>query len=83
MGVARNVLKESNMSVTNTLAHVTKREGIGKFYSIDEVAELLGVSPRTVRRAIERKELIAHKLGRAVRIAETDLKAFIARGRCL
>jgi excisionase family DNA binding protein len=83
MGVARNVLKESNMSVTGTLAHVTKREGIGKFYSIDEVAELLGLSPRTVRRAIESKELIAHKLGRAVRIAETDLKAFIARRRCL
>jgi hypothetical protein len=39
------------MSVTSTLAHVTKREGIGKFYSIDEVAELLGVSPRTVRAA--------------------------------
>jgi excisionase family DNA binding protein len=55
----------------------------GKFYTIDDIADLLGVSTRTVRRAIERGELIAHKLGRAVRIAEADLKAFIAQHRCL
>jgi len=70
------------MSVTNALAHDVKRGGVGKFYSINEIAELLDLSSRTVRRAIERKELIAHKLGRAVRIAEGDLKAFIARHRC-
>jgi excisionase family DNA binding protein len=76
------------MSVVGPPTHVVRREGaiavnIGKFYCIDEVAELLGVSTRTVRRSIERKELIAHKIGRAVRIAEPDLKAFIARHRCL
>ena len=68
--------------------HFVSREGaktvnIGKFYCIDEVAELLGVSTRTVRRSIERKDLIAHKIGRAVRIAEPDLKAFIAQHRSL
>jgi excisionase family DNA binding protein len=88
MGAARNILKESNMQVSNTLSPVTTRErvtaaSVGKFYSIGEVAELLGVSTRTVRRAIERKDLVAHKLGRPVRIAEADLKIFIARHRCL
>jgi excisionase family DNA binding protein len=76
------------MHASSIPAPVTRREGsiavtIGKFYSIDEVAEFLGVSTRTVRRAIESKELVAHKIGRAVRIAEADLKAFIARHRCL
>lgn len=76
------------MSVVSPATHAARRDAakaanIGKFYCIDEVAELLGVSTRTVRRAIERKELIAHKIGRAVRIAEADLKAFIARHRCL
>ncbi len=76
------------MSVVGSPTHRVSREGakaanIGKFYCIDEVAELLDVSTRTVRRSIERKGLIAHKIGRAVRIAEPDLKAFIARHRCL
>jgi excisionase family DNA binding protein len=76
------------MHLSGTPAPASRRGGstvssVGKFYSIDEVAELLGVSTRTVRRSIKRKELVAHKLGRPVRIAEADLKAFIARHRCL
>jgi excisionase family DNA binding protein len=76
------------MSVVSPATHSVRRDAskaanIGKFYCSDEVAELLGVSTRTVRREIGRKELIAHKIGRAVRIAEPDLKAFIARHRCL
>jgi excisionase family DNA binding protein len=53
----------------------------GKFSTIDDVADLLGVSTRTVRRSIDRKQLVAHKFGRAVRIAESDLRAFIATHR--
>ena len=41
----------------------------------------LGVSTRTVRRWIKRGDLVAHHFGTAVRIAEADLKAFIARHR--
>jgi excisionase family DNA binding protein len=52
-----------------------------KFFSIHYVAEALSVSTRTVRRWIERGELIAHRLGTAVRIAESDLKAFLAQRR--
>ena len=52
-----------------------------EYWSVDEVAERLKVSGRTVRRWIEDGELVAIKLapgmqGR-VRIAESDLKAFL------
>jgi len=52
-----------------------------RFFTIAAVAELLGVSMRTVRRWINRGDLVAHHFGTAVRIAESDLKAFIARQR--
>jgi excisionase family DNA binding protein len=61
----------------------TSAVATAKFFTIDAVADLLDVSPRTVCRAIKRKELIAHKFGRAVRIAESDMKAFFARHRCI
>ena len=49
-----------------------------RFFSIAYVAEALSVSDRTVRRWIDRGELVVHRFGRGVRIAETDLKAFLA-----
>ena len=52
-----------------------------KFYTVDQVAGMLDVSTRSVRRWIKQKKLIAHHFGTAVRIAETDLKAFIAEHR--
>ena len=52
-----------------------------KFFTIDQVAEFLSLSPRSVRRLIEDHQLSAHRFGRAVRIAETDLRAYIATHR--
>jgi excisionase family DNA binding protein len=50
---------------------------------IDQVAEGLGVSTRTVRRLIARRELVACHLGRSVRVHPDDLAAYIdgRRGR--
>jgi excisionase family DNA binding protein len=52
-----------------------------RFYKIAEVAEQVAVSTRTVRRWIANGELVAHRFGRALRISEVDLNAFI-RARC-
>jgi excisionase family DNA binding protein len=49
-----------------------------KFYTIVQVAEILEMSTRSVRRLIAAGELPVHRFGRSVRIAETDLRAFIA-----
>ena len=44
-----------------------------RFYTIAQVADLLVVSTRSVRRWIAAGELLAHKFGRQVRISEIDL----------
>jgi excisionase family DNA binding protein len=54
---------------------------VTRLHTIDEVAELLSVSPRTVRRLIESGALPVHRVGRLVRIADADLGAFMAATR--
>jgi len=51
------------------------------FYTIRVISEALDVSPRTVRRWIDRGELIAHKLGHSIRISDNDFRVFLARRR--
>jgi excisionase family DNA binding protein len=51
------------------------------FFTIAEVAERLRVSTRTVRRWMDNGRLIPHRFGGVVRIAENDLRAFLALHR--
>jgi excisionase family DNA binding protein len=63
------------------LSHVPyrhHRESPINFFTIAEVAEHLQVSGRTVRRWIEAGHLAVHRVGGIVRIAEADLRAFLA-----
>ena len=53
-----------------------------RLYAVDDVAEQLGVSTKTVRRWIAAGDLPVHRLGRQLRISEADLVAFIAQRRC-
>lgn len=48
-----------------------------KYYSPDEVAELLGLHVRTVRRFIREGKVRASQVGRQYRIAEADLGALV------
>jgi excisionase family DNA binding protein len=50
---------------------------MARFYTVAQVADLLAVSTRSVRRWIARGELLAHKFGRQIRISELDLRAFV------
>ena len=50
-------------------------------FTLAQVAERLQVSTKTVRRWIENDDLIAHRLGRQLRISEVDLQAFIKARR--
>jgi excisionase family DNA binding protein len=52
--------------------------GLPKYYSIKAVAEALDVSPRTVRRWIANGDLIVTRVRGVVRIADNDLRAFLA-----
>jgi excisionase family DNA binding protein len=49
-----------------------------RFFTIAEVADHLRVSARTIRRWIAAGELIVHRPGGIIRIAEADLRAFLA-----
>jgi excisionase family DNA binding protein len=48
-----------------------------RFYSLEEVAEQLGVSERTVRRWIKSGVLPAYKPGREYRIRAGELEEFL------
>ena len=48
-----------------------------RFYSLREVADMLSVSDRTVRRWLERGELVGHRFGHQLRIAPADLDTFV------
>lgn len=49
-----------------------------KYYAIKTVAEALEVSPRTIRRWIANGDLAVHRVNGVVRVAEGDLRAFLA-----
>ena len=51
---------------------------LSKLRTIDETAELLNVSPRTVRRLIDLGALRVHRFGRAVRIGDEDIAVLLA-----
>jgi len=50
---------------------------LGKLRTIPETAQILQLSPRTVQRLIERKELRAHYIGPLVRIEDADIAALL------
>ncbi len=49
--------------------------------TIPDVAEQLQVSEKTIRRWLTRGDLIAHRIGRQLRISEPDFQAFIRMRR--
>jgi excisionase family DNA binding protein len=53
----------------------------GNFFTIAEVAERVNVATRTVRRWIEKKLLVSHRINGLVRISEADFRAFLAAHR--
>jgi excisionase family DNA binding protein len=53
----------------------------GQYLSVSEVAELLAVDHKVIRRAIERGELPAIRIGRLLRVDPADLEALAYRPR--
>ena len=62
-------------------AALQRHQSLTKLRTIDETAELLSVSKRTVQRLIELGALRAHRLGRSVRISDADIAALLAANR--
>jgi excisionase family DNA binding protein len=53
----------------------------GYYWTVPELAGLLKQSPRQVRRALARGELVASRFGRSVRVADEDLRRYLAAAR--
>lgn len=51
-----------------------------KVYTLDEVAEILKVSRRTLYNYLKAKKLPAVKMGKYWRVSEENLKSFIESG---
>lgn len=49
-----------------------------KYYTVKEVADMLRVDPRTIRKAIDTGKLKASMVGREYRIAEKDLEKYLS-----
>lgn len=47
------------------------------FFTIQEAADLLRVSHKTVRAEIKEGRLVAHRFGKRCRIEQTDLDAYV------
>lgn len=54
---------------------------LGRLFAVDQVAEYLQTSLKSVRRRINAGELTAIRIGRMVRIPESDLIAYLQRQR--
>lgn len=52
-----------------------------EFYTIKELAELLGVSVRTLERVLKRGELPYYVIGRSKRFRHADVEAYLAKVR--
>lgn len=52
-----------------------------KFYTVDEIAEILKVNPMTVYRWIKAGKLKSYKAGRNFRIKKGDLDKFLEQNR--
>jgi excisionase family DNA binding protein len=52
---------------------------VGKFYTPDQIAQMLQVAPRTILDWIKKGRLRALRFGRGWRIKASDLAAFVER----
>jgi excisionase family DNA binding protein len=52
-----------------------------KMLSVDQVADVLNVSTKTVRRVIDDGALHHHRVGRVIRVSGEDLRAYLSATR--
>jgi excisionase family DNA binding protein len=77
--------RTSKPPLSQAVSHITgngpRGRALTRLRTIDEVAELFNASRRTVQRLIRSGALPAHRLGRAVRISDADIEAFLVANR--
>ena len=59
----------------------TEGRALPRLYTAEEIADLCGVSVKTVHRWIGGGDLVAHRFGRLLRVSASDLEDFLDRCR--
>ena len=59
----------------------TPTEGMKPLYNVEAAAQLLSISPWTVRLYINRGKLHPVRIGRRVLLEEVELERFVSNGR--
>ncbi len=68
--------------MTDRTNPVHSQTHLPELLTLEQVAERLQVSVKTVRRWIDAGNLVAHRIGRGLRVSEADLQTFIRSRRC-
>jgi excisionase family DNA binding protein len=73
--------RSASRSAASTNGGGTRARPLTKLRTIGETANLLNVSPRTVRRLIDSGALPVHRFGRLVRIGDGDIAVLLVANR--
>jgi excisionase family DNA binding protein len=75
------VAESASNSPRRAIAQIRVGRPHSRLRTIDETAEILNVSSRTVRRLNESGALPVHRIGRSVRISDADIAQLMAASR--
>lgn len=78
---AKSRKRSTSKAASGTNGSGTQRRPLTKLRTIEETADVLNVSPRTVRRLIDLGALPVHRFGRLVRIGDGDIAVLLAAAR--
>jgi excisionase family DNA binding protein len=75
------VAETASDSPRRAIAQIRVGRPHSRLRTIDETAEILNVSSRTVRRLIASDALPVHRFGRSVRVSDADIAQLMAASR--
>ena len=71
-----DLAKENGMTVTSAVVSKDTNRGV---MTVEQAALRIGVSPRTMRRVVAERRIRHVRIGRLVRLDESDVDGFLAR----
>jgi excisionase family DNA binding protein len=80
-GSSTRLLSRTSNAAAPAISASNRGRPVTKLRTIAETAEVLNVSPRTVRRLIESGALQVHRFGRLVRIGDGDIAVLLTANR--
>jgi excisionase family DNA binding protein len=73
--------RRASDSPRRAIAQIRVGRSHSRLRTIDETAEILNLSCRTVRRLIDSGALPVHRFGRSVRVSDADIAQLMAASR--